>query len=164
MWAGLRIGPGSPVESPPSSCPASTGRGRRAHACRLRQRHDVQRDRTGRGRRCRHHHYRGPTPATPVAGTATGDLRSACQAAEDAIEGTIQQLFDHPNDLVFAAKVYADGAVKLRKLGAGTPIEAQINNVAATFESFASELQRGEDDGDTSRLPKAGAPLQKACS
>jgi len=105
-----------------------------------------------------------PTPATPIASTATGDLRSACQAAEDAIEGTIQQLFDHPNDLAFAAKVYADGAVKLRKLGAGTPIEAQINNVAATFESFASELQRGQDDGDTSRLPKAGAPLQKACS
>jgi hypothetical protein len=105
-----------------------------------------------------------PTPTTPVATPGTGDLRSACQAAEAAIEGAIQQLFDHPNDLAFAAKVYAEGAVKLRKLGAGTPIEAQINNVAATFESFASELQRGVDDGDTSRLPKAGAPLQKACS
>jgi len=104
-----------------------------------------------------------PTPATPAA-TATGDLRGACQAAENAIQGTIQQLFDHPNDFAFAAKAYADGAARLRTLGAGTPIEVQINKVATTFESFASELGHGEYDGDTSELPKAGAPLQKACS
>jgi hypothetical protein len=102
------------------------------------------------------------TSATPT--DAAGDLRSACRAAEAAIEDTIQQLFDHPNDIPFAAKVYAEGAVKLRKVGAGTPIEAEINKVAATFELFASELERGEAGGDTGRLPRAGEPLQRACT
>ncbi len=105
-----------------------------------------------------------PIPTTTTPSDAAGDLRSACRAAASAIEDTIQQLFDHPNDFPFAAKVYAEGAVKLRKVGAGTPIEAEINKVAALFETFASELRRGEEGGDTGRLPKAGEPLQKACS
>lgn len=103
--------------------------------------------------------------ATTAAPTTTvGDLRSACKVAGDVIEETIQQLFDHPNDFPFAAKVYAEGAVKLRKVSAGTPIEAEINKVAAVFETYASELRRGYYDGDGSRLPKAGEPLAKACT
>jgi len=72
-------------------------------------------------------------------------------------------LFDHPNDLAAAASTYAKGAKRLRDVGAGTPIETEVNQLATTMESISGRLARGVDDGDTSVVPRAAKRLQEAC-
>ena len=107
----------------------------------------------------------GGTSATPAtaASPSGGDLETACQAVVGASTATINEVFDHPNDNAGAAPVYAKGAKAVRAAGAGTPIEAQANQVAMAFESISAELAGGVDDGGGRQLAPSLQAVADAC-
>jgi hypothetical protein len=114
-----------------------------------------------------------PTAANPPSGTSTArpataspsgaDLETACRTAAGAANETISEVFDHPNDFVAAARIYAKGAKTLRDIGAGRPIETEVNRLAMAMESLSAELARGIDNKDNRDLAPAAQALADKC-
>jgi hypothetical protein len=98
-----------------------------------------------------------------TASSSGADLETACRTADDAANAAIREVFDHPNDFAAAARIYAKGAKALRDVGAGTPIETDLNRLAVAMESLSAELARSINNRDNRDLTSAGQALADKC-
>jgi hypothetical protein len=94
--------------------------------------------------------------------SSASELRRACLNVKKVNGWIFSTVVKHVNDIPGAGEVYAEGAIKLRHAGAGTPIEVQVNQFAAAMEVVAARSAKGQNS-DGSWLPKSSGPLLKAC-